>query len=127
MLLLSDIESSIGNSALVISLRLEEKGAFRAQGKLKSLLSSNTEFTEVVQNAMKEDHALGQQYANFMAGDEKLIGQEKATLKQRVSSLLSLLIQVRVYLEKAYFQRNVIESDNFDEGFSFTFHLDNYE
>ena len=109
------------------SIKIEDEGNFSASGRLKHKQFKGLNFPLMVKEALAYYKRIGQHYGKFMADDNQLIGQEKASLKMILENMMNHLITIRFYLEKMYLLSNNPSCNNFDEGYAFSMYIDDYD
>jgi len=102
------------------SVIFDKYGQFEASGRLreKNLFKKNL-FSEMITEIIHNFKNLGIAYKKYMANDQILVGQEKASLNVIMRDLVVSLVTMRFTVAQYYFGKQVPEVENLNPDFPY--------
>ena len=97
----------------------KEKPNFNITGKIDIKSFDKTGIHESLSGLIRLENQISQEYANALRTDEKLVGQEKASLLRLISMLMTEIITFRLYLEHKSNNNHIIRCANGKSGYDF--------
>lgn len=91
-------------------LSIQQIPYFSIHGRFRQMDILDLDLSHALSDLIMENKELNHRYEKLMAKDNRIIGQEKAEILQKVSQIMVTVLSIRVYIEKKIFEQELFNN-----------------